>query len=391
MGQQSGTSLSAAACLGALLVLLLASPLTLGQDDEETRARNQLAKLQQDMGVLSKELKEDLVERSTLRAALRQSEVAIGRIRRDINATKKRLQRARSQLTDLRAQRQELLVARGEQQELIGREIQTAYQMGKQGQLQVLLNQEDPATLARAMAYYDYFYQARQEHIERYLGIIERINLLEPEITSTAEDLEDARQTLGRQERGLVASKAQRQGDLEQLSASIKNKDEQLQKMGRDSEELERLLTVIEQAIVGMEVPKQYQEFAGFRGQMPWPVTGKASNRFGGRRAGGKLRWQGLVIPATEGSNVSAIHHGRVVFADWFRGSGLLLIIDHGDGYMSLYSHNQSLLRDVGEWVSAGSAIATVGNSGGRQQSALYFEIRKDGKPTNPGPWLAGG
>ena len=99
------------------------------------------------------------------------------------------------------------------------------------------------------------------------------------------------------------------------------------------------------------------------------------------------MRWEGLMIPAAEGTQVEAIHHGRVVFADWFRGSDLLLILDHGDGYMSLYGHNQSLLREVGEWVAVGDAIATVGNSGGRQRSALYFEVRKNGKPTDPRSW----
>ena len=377
---------------GALLLSLVGmAQQSTGPDDEEARARNQLSRLQSDIANLSEELKSDLATRSTLRDALRQSEVAIGRIRRDINTTNQRLQRAQDQLRDLRSQRRELLVARGEQQELISREIQTAYQMGKQGQLQVLLNQEDPATLARAMAYYDYFYQARQQHIASYLSIIERINVLEPEITATTAELEDAQQTLDRQERKLLATKLQRQGDLKQLNASIKNKDQQLQKMGRDQEELERLLTVIEEAIADFEVPEEYREFAQFKGQMPWPVAGQASNRYGGRRSAGKLRWQGLVIPATEGSDVTAIHHGRVVFADWFRGSGLLLIIDHGEGYMSLYAHNQALLRDVGEWVSAGAAIASVGNSGGQEDAALYFEIRKDGKPTNPGPWLSGG
>jgi septal ring factor EnvC (AmiA/AmiB activator) len=102
------------------------------------------------------------------------------------------------------------------------------------------------------------------------------------------------------------------------------------------------------------------------------------------------MRWQGVTIPAREGTSVKAIHHGRVVYADWLRGSGLLVIIDHGDGYMSLYAHNQSLLREVGEWVSAGTPISTVGNSGGQEQSALYFEIRHQGKPTNPSQWCKG-
>ena len=120
---------------------------------------------------------------------------------------------------------------------------------------------------------------------------------------------------------------------------------------------------------------------------MPWPVEGKPSNQFDRPRNEGKMRWQGITIPAREGTTVKAIHHGRVVYADWLRGSGLLVIIDHGDGYMSLYAHNESLLREVGEWVTAGTPVSTVGNTGGEEQAALYFEIRQNGKPTNPSNW----
>jgi len=373
----------------SLLLALVLSWAALGQEDEEARARAQLARLQQDMSKLSTELKADLARRSALRDALRRSEEAIGRIQRDITTNVDKLARSQAQLADLREQRHELLVARGRQQDLITREIQTAYQMGKQGQLRVLLNQEDPSTLARAMTYYDYFYQARQDHIARYLDIIERIDILEPEISEVQLTLANTRETLDRKRAELLAQQERRKVDLDKVNAGIKNKDQQLQAMGRDREELERLLVVIEQAIAEMEVPEEYQAFANARGAMPWPVSGRPSNRFGSLRGSGKMRWQGLVIPASEGSSVNAIHHGRVVFADWFRGSGLLLIIDHGEGFMSLYAHNQALLRDVGEWVSPGSAVATVGNSGGQQQPALYFEIRRDGKPTNPGPWLA--
>ncbi|MDC3332982.1 peptidoglycan DD-metalloendopeptidase family protein, partial [bacterium] len=120
---------------------------------------------------------------------------------------------------------------------------------------------------------------------------------------------------------------------------------------------------------------------------MPWPTAGKLANSFGSKRNGTTLRWQGVNINARQGSDVKAIHYGRVVFADWFRGSGLLVIIDHGDGYMSLYGHNQSLLKSPGEWVIPGESIATVGNSGGQKSAGLYFEIRKNGKPTDPKRW----
>jgi septal ring factor EnvC (AmiA/AmiB activator) len=372
-----------------LLALLLAwVQAPSAQQDEEERTRAQLARLKLDISALSSELKADLARRSSLRDALRRSEEAIGRIRREIGETREKLARTERQLEDLREQRQKLLVARGRQQESINRELQTAYKMGKQTQLRILLNQEDPARLARAMAYYDYFYRARSEEIRRYLDIIARIDAITPEIVAAQDELAVTKQRLDAQQDELLANQKKRAVDLDKLNAGIKDKDRRLQKMGRDRKELERLLEVIEKAIAELELPEDYQAFASLRGTMPWPVGGRPSNRFGASRGRGGNAWQGLVIPASEGAEVVAIHHGRVVFADWFRGSGLLLIIDHGDGYMSLYGHNESLLRDVGEWVSAGSAIATVGSSGGLDDSALYFEIRENGKPTNPTRWL---
>jgi septal ring factor EnvC (AmiA/AmiB activator) len=359
--------------------------------DEESETRARLEQLKNAMERLSRELQDDKRERGSLRAALRDSEIALGELQASIQSTRKKLARTKKQLQQLRRQREELLIARGEQQELISREIKTAYQLGRQGQLKILLNQEQPHTLARAMAYYDYFYQARQTHIRQYLSVLQRINLLEPEITTTAEQLQTTQATLDQQREELVIGKRQREKDLANLNAGIETKDGRLQQMASDRRELERLLEAIEQAVEDMQTPPDYQSFATLKGRMPWPLAGKPRNRYGKKRDEGTLRWQGLMIPASAGSTVTAIHHGRVVFADWFRGSGLLLIIDHGDGYMSLYAHNQTLLRDVGEWVSAGAEISTVGNSGGQQQAALYFEIRHQGKPTNPTPWLGRG
>jgi septal ring factor EnvC (AmiA/AmiB activator) len=131
----------------------------------------------------------------------------------------------------------------------------------------------------------------------------------------------------------------------------------------------------------------EHQPFAKLRGRLNWPSRGKLITRYGSARKVGKLKWQGVNISAPEGTEVRAISHGRVAFSDWLRGFGLLTIIDHGDGYMSLYGGNQSLFKEVGDWVEAGEAIASVGNSGGRQDSALYFEIRHNGKPSNPLKW----
>ena len=194
-------------------------------------------------------------------------------------------------------------------------------------------------------------------------------------------------ETLLQQQGELTAAQASRKLALEELSASISTSSAQLKEKEENRKQLEDLLRAIEEAVVNLETPDNYASFQSAKGEMPWPIDGKHSNQFGRSRNEGKMRWQGITIPAEEGTTVQAIHHGRVVYADWLRGSGLLLIIDHGDGYMSLYAHNESLLREVGEWVTVGSPISTVGNTGGEDQAALYFEIRHNGKPTDPNGW----
>jgi septal ring factor EnvC (AmiA/AmiB activator) len=262
--------------------------------------------------------------------------------------------------------------------------------MGGDAHIKVLLNQQNPNTVSRAMAYYEYFFAARTQLLASYRETLAGLAQLENEISRTSAALEVNRQALQQQRQALAGAQEARKQAVASLSADIDSKGSQLQQLERDRGKLEELLKAIEEAVVNLKVPSDYQAFAAARGKMPWPLAGKPSNRFGTSRNEGKMRWQGLTIPAREGTPVHAIHHGRVVYADWFRGSGLLLIIDHGDGYMSLYAHNQSLLREVGEWVTAGTPISTVGSSGGLDKPALYFEVRHNGKPTNPSAWCRG-
>ena len=160
--------------------------------------------------------------------------------------------------------------------------------------------------------------------------------------------------------------------------------------MRAEQDDLLKLLQAIEEEVTNISLPESYNPFHTRRGKMAWPTAGKQLHRFGSSRDGSSMNWNGVVIASAKGSPVKAIHHGRVVFSDWLRGAGLLIIVDHGGGYMSLYGHNESLLFDTGDWVKAGDTIATVGNSGGRSEAALYFEIRKNGKPTNPSAWCRG-
>ncbi len=374
-----------------VLPLLLAVTLLLSlpghtKTDEE-KARAQLEQLQGDIKKISRQISKETSRKNTLQDQLRKAEVTLGALQKDIAKNEKALGQSRARLADLKTRQRELEKSRDEQRELIARELRAAYQAGQQGQLKVLLNQEDPNTLARAIAYYRYFYQARNKHIEKYREILAELAQLEPAILRATQELEGSRKSLKKEQQNLVQAKKSRELAVSKLQASIRDKGGTLKQMERDQRELEELLEAIEQAVVNLKMPENYKAFSAAKGTMPWPISGRASHRFGKSRNEGKMRWQGVTIPAKEGTKVAAIHHGRVVYADWLRGSGLLIIIDHGEGYMSLYAHNQSLLRDVGEWVSAGTSISTVGSTGGKDSSALYFEVRSKGKPTNPASW----
>ncbi|MEX1033351.1 MAG: peptidoglycan DD-metalloendopeptidase family protein [Cellvibrionaceae bacterium] len=174
---------------------------------------------------------------------------------------------------------------------------------------------------------------------------------------------------------------------LARLNESIETKDQELQQLARDRQYIEQLMTEIVATVGHQNTFNSDAPFAELRGKLPWPAEGQIAHSFGSERVAGKMKWDGVLIRASEGEPVKAIHHGRVVFADYLRGHGLLIIVDHGEGYMSLYAHNQTLKKAVGNWVEAGEVIASVGSSGGQRQAGLYFEIRQHGRPTNPGTW----
>ena len=309
------------------------------------------------------------------------------RITRDIGRTRKASDNQRAELKRLEAEKLRLETARDEQQSRIAVELRTAWQMGQQGQIKVLLNQENPDTVARVMAYYRYFFRARNELLNEYRDTLLALQRTEERIATTLRELQEREEKLAEQQRSLAEAQEARQLAVAKLNESIVGKGAELMKLESDQKELQKLLDAIQEAVVDLQVPENYQPFRAARGKMPWPVPGRASARFGNPRNQGKMRWQGVTIPAAAGTPVKAIHHGRVVYADWLRGMGLLLIIDHGDDYMSLYAHNETLLREVGEWVSAETPVATVGDSGGQTRTALYFEVREKGKPVNPASW----
>ena len=257
----------------------------------------------------------------------------------------------------------------------------------QQQYLKVLLNQEDPDALARMLVYYDYFNEARASQINQYNEVLTELEQVSADLNLTVQALASNHQALQDERSALASAQHQKKLSLQALRHQIRSTGTEISKLEGDRDHLEKLLTHIVNQLT--EMPERFDgtPFASMRGQLVLPVVGNVLATFGKKRNAGKLRWEGLLIEADEGQPVYAVHHGRVVFSDWLRGFGLLLIISHGEGYMSLYGHNQALYLDTGDWVSAGDLIATVGDSGGQTKPGLYFEIRIKGKPSDPQQW----
>lgn len=371
-------------CLIGIVALLMFSSPTFGEDVSPS----DLAKLQKDISLLKSSLEEFKGKRAQFQKALKRSELAIGQIGRKISAIKGQIARQEKLLDNLKERQQQLQKDSNQQQELIAQQIRIAYQLGRQKKIKVILNQEDPATVNRAITYLDYFNKARISLMTEFAATITELNSLEPTIIEEKSRLEDSQLDLDKQYASLEQERSVRENAIAALNATITTKGAQLSDAEKERTRLEKLLKAVEEAVANLKLPADYKDFAKRKGQMKWPVLGRISNSFGTPRTQGGMRWQGVTLKAKAGNNVRAIHHGRIVFADWFGSSGLLIIVDHGEDYMSLYAHNESLLRETGDWVRAGEPLATVGVSGGQMEPALYFEIRHNGKPINPKYWI---
>jgi len=371
-----------------LLLLVLCAPLAATAANERALKEAELNRLRQHIADLRSEMGEVRTRHDQLRARLRSTEEAIGRHTRRIRALEKELAGHRRRLVELEQEQGRLESDLREQRKRLAQQITAAYASGRQESLKILLNQEDPATLGRVMAYYDYLNRARSRRIRALTETFERLQAVRREQADATAAVATARDKQLAQRNKLQAQRAERADVVARLREELDTKDERLARLLEDEKELERLILALVEALEDIpEAPGDLRPFPQLHGELRWPVTGRRLADYGSRRKNSEGRWQGVVIAAAEGSEVRAISHGRVAFADWLRGYGLLAIIDHGEGYMSLYGRNQSLYAEAGDWVEAGDVIAAAGNSGGSTRHALYFEIRHNGKPTNPARW----
>ncbi len=365
----------------ALLCFLASASLADQQQDMKA--------LQENIQQLQKELKSIQGERSELQKNLQKSETEVGELLKKIEQINRDLKQQNNQLKELQQERETLQGAKRSQQSEVATQVASAYQLGQQSQIKLLLNQESPERVSRLLKYHQYFLAARAEKLAAYQATLEQLDELEPRIAAKTLELNASQKALQARHQELKQRQQDRQQALAKINSTLKDKDQELRQMEEDRKRLQALLQQVTHTVGSVPLPDGNEKFSNRKGRLPWPTDGKVIHRFGSPRVSGQMHWSGMMIRAAEGKPVIAVHHGRVVFADYFRGHGLLLIVDHGEGFLSLYAHNQSLFKTTGDWVRAGDAIASVGNSGGQAETALYFEIRQNGKPTDPATWLA--
>lgn len=362
---------------------LVWSPLAVPADDP-----SRLKTLKSDIARLQKRLKSAEKQQSQLLRSLRSKELEIGRLNTEIRDAERRLDRIAGRRELLEAREGQLQAELRTEEQQLYRQVRASYMSGQQEHLKLLLHQTEPEALMRMMKYYEYLNQARLGRINEFSGKLASLHETQQNMAIETRALEEARARLATRQASLDESRRARLATLSKLAGSIEEQAGELKLKQIDQKRLQNLLNTVRESVPDIAAPRAHRKFAKMRGKLPWPTRGKVINTYGQPADGGPLHENGLQIRAGAGATVYAVHDGRVVFADWLRHFGLLIIVDHDDGYMSLYAHNQTLLKEAGEWVGSGEAISTVGDSGGQAESGLYFELRYKGKPDNPKKWL---
>jgi len=351
---------------------------------DEAKAKQKLEQVRADIHRIVDEQKATVSQRNDATAELRAQELKIAQTAKELRALDQKLAAQQGRLDGLVARRDALEASLKDQREALAALLRSAYALGRNEELRLLLMQDDVDSIGRLLAYYRYFERARIGEIDRLLKDLDALAQVRREIEEETAQLQQSREAQVQDSRRLETERDEGRRLLATLDAALKDQQSRLAALGRDEKGLLELLEKLRDVFA--DIPKQIagaEPFAQQQGRLVWPLRGSASD--GAAVAGDS---HGVLIAAAEGGEVHAVSHGRVVFADWLRGYGLLLIVDHGDRFLSLYGCNETLLKDVGDWVNAGEVIATSGASGGRKTPGLYFELRHDGKPMDVRAWL---
>jgi septal ring factor EnvC (AmiA/AmiB activator) len=369
----------------AVCVLLAVAVPALATSSKRTEA--ELKALNQKIDRMTARVSRDAVERERQSAALRSAEISLGQARGELARLNREYAQHGAERAALGQDREREQLALERERASLAGQLRAAYMLGSEEPLKLLLNQQDPLHSSRLYVYYSYFGRARADQIGQIQSHLQHLEELDRQLAQQQAGLDELKLSRQSQLQQLERSRNDRQTVLASFNAAAATREQSLARLKSQQADLERLLRELGHSLRAIPPPDTASTFGRARGQLTWPVAGRLTARFGSRRASG-VSWEGLVIATEHGAPVSAVAAGRVVYADWLPGLGLLVIVDHGEGYMSLYGHNDRLLKAAGESVAAGDVIAAAGDTGGRASPELYFEIRRGGKPVDPTPWF---
>jgi murein hydrolase activator len=373
--------------LAALLALALAGPAAAQDDGLAQIKERELAEVRERISELKDRLDERAAERDRVSADLQAAELKIAEKRRQLEDLERQKAYSEKRLEELAEKRRAREAELAREIDQLSAQVRAAYTSGSQERIKLLLNQHDPASLGRLMTWYRYLSEYRGRNIETVSAHLAELEALQQEAAreqARLDELADAHYTeLAR----LDAAQAERQELLGVLRSRMQEEGAEMKRLAAQEQDLSRLIAELSSILADYPITSE-EPFTALRGRLTWPVAGRLVHDFGQPRAGGQLSWNGVVLAAPRGREVRAVYHGRVVFADWLDGMGLLVIVDHGEGFLTLYGYNETTLKSAGDWVAPGDAIATVGVSGGQADSGLYFEIRQGIKPVDPRNWI---
>lgn len=371
-----------------LAVLLLTTGLAttaLAQDRDETEGR--LAEVKREIDALQTTLERERGALGREREALKELDLALQANARDLAGTQQAVATQQQEVERLEGERDAYLDQLSQRQDDLGEQVRAAWKLSRESRLKLILNQDDPARLGRILVYYDLLGEAQADRISELRTVLAELDRMQAGIDRELADLDILEAQQEGQRAVLQGQREERVALLAVIEQSLSDGEARLEELRRNRRDLETLLERLGDALA--DIPADLgkgQHPSERRGALPMPVTGRVLAAYGQPRTA-DLVWQGWLISASPGDAVRAIAKGRVAYADWLRGYGLLLILDHGDGFMSLYGQNESLRVEVGDWVEAEEVISTVGQ-GAEGRTGLYFELRRAGKAVDPAGWI---
>jgi len=371
---------------GVAAVLLAGwAALAVAQDDEQAATRARVDRLGQALQALDARLADSRQARDAATRQLEQVESALTAVHQRLDSLRRTRAQLDDEIHDLEAQRRQLRGRRRAQREALASQLRALYRLGEAPQLKLLLNQDDPARLDRLQTYLNHLSRARTRRLDAIAALDDQLAESGERLAQRRQRLTATQQALEVQRRTLDQRQAERERLVARLDARVEDDQSRRRRLAEARDAAEKRLAEIRERLKRLKQSPPSTAIERTRGDLPWPVSGRVVASFGD---GDGVDRNGLLIAAPAGTEVQAVHAGRVVFADWMRGYGNLLIIDHGDDVMTLYAHLQTIAVPVGARVADDQMVARVGNTGGRSQSALYFEVRRGGEPIDPKHWI---